>query len=286
MIKIGFIDKYMNNWHSDHYPEYLRAAAKLYGIDAQLYAAWAETDHPDGGMTTGQWCSWQGVKRASSCEELIDAVDVIMVMCADNCLPHEELAHMALACGKPVYCDKTFAPDLASARRMFDRAEKYGTPMFTCSAQRYCMELLGYLDLRKAPTVYCATTGPGDMVNYSIHQFEMLQHIMGYGASRCKGYTVAGSRHLIYEYKDGRMATFTQSTNMPFTLNVSEKEGHGRNIEVCDYYMNFLYTLLEFFVTHKPPVSRKDTMEIMAMQQAGREALASPDMWVEVSQLR
>lgn len=286
MIKIGFIDKYLNNWHSDHYPEYMRVASRLYGIDARLTAAWAETDHPDGGLTTEQWCEWQGCRRAMTCEELIATADVLMVMCADNCLPHEELAQQALASGKPLYCDKTFAPDLAAAVRMFDRAEKYGTPMFTCSAQRYCMELLGYLDSRRADTLFCSTTGPGDMINYSIHQFEMIQHVMGEGALRCKGFTAAASRHLVFEYADGRMATFTQSPKAPFTLAVSEGGDSGRGIEVGDYYMNFMHTLLKFFAEGKPPVPRRDTLEIMAMQQAGREALASPDTWVGVPQMR
>lgn len=286
MIRIGFVDKYLNNWHSDHYPEYMRLAAKLYGSDAQLTAAWAECDHPEGGLTTDQWCQWQGVRRAMTCEELIDTVDAIMVMCADNCLPHEELAQSALASGKPVYCDKTFAPSLAAAARMSDRAAAYATPVFTCSAQRYCMELLGYLDSRKTETVFCATNGPGDMVNYSIHQFEMIQHVMGSGALRCKAFSAAASRHIVYEYGGGRLATFTQSPKAQFTMNVSEGPDSGRSIEVSDYYMNFMHALLDFFATGKPPVSRRDTLEIMAMQQAGREALAAPDTWVEVPRPR
>lgn len=282
MIRVGFVDKYLHNWHSDHYPEYLQLASRLYGIDAKVTAAWAEQDHPQGGLTTDQWCQWQGIDWAGSYQDLIDSVDAIMVICADDCLPHEELAQLALRSGKPVYCDKTFAPSYEAAGRMFRLAGEHGTPLITCSAQRYCMELLGYLDSRRSGTHFCATTGPGDMVNYSIHQFEMIQHIMGVGAARCKAFASKGSRHIVYEYSDGRLATFTQSPKALFTLLVSDGQDTGRSITVSDYYMNFMNLLLKFFVDGKPPVAAADTMEIMGMQQAGRLALLQTDTWVEL----
>ena len=282
MLRIGFVDRYLNNWHSDHYPEYLKVAARLYGVDAALAAAWAECDHPGGGLTTDAWCAWQNVERADSCDALVDSVDAIMVMCADDCLPHEELARTALGSGKPVYCDKTFAPTLEAAHRMFDRAAAFHTPLFTCSAQRYCMELLGYLNGRHARTTRCGTTGPGDFINYSIHQFEMIQHVMGVGATRCKAFAAPGLRHLVYEYADGRLATFAQSPKAAFTLTVSEGEDRGRSITASDYYMNFMHVLLAFFQDSRPPVTREDTLEIMAMQQARRAALAAPDQWFGV----
>ena len=120
MLRIGFVDKYLDNWHTNHYPDYLRLASRLYGIGADVVAAWAEGDHPQGGLTTDEWCRRYRTERAASYEELITGVDGILVLCADDCLPHEALAQQALAGGKPIYCDKTFAPDLAAATRMFD----------------------------------------------------------------------------------------------------------------------------------------------------------------------
>lgn len=282
MLRVGFVDKYLNNWHSDHYPDYLRLAAELYGFDIGLTAAWAEQDPPDGGLTTGQWCEWKGIKRAASYEELIDSVDAIMVMCADDCLPHEKLAARALASGKPVYCDKTFAPDLETAIRMFDRAEEHHTPLFTCSAQRYCMELLSHLQRCKEPASFCSTWGPGDMLNYSIHQFEMIQHVMGNGAKRCKAFSTDHTRHVVYEYEGGRLATFTQFPKYLFKMMVTDADGNGEEITVSDYYMNFFHTLCRFFMDKQPPVKRQDTLEIMAMQQAARKALVQNGTWIDV----
>jgi hypothetical protein len=284
MIKIGFVDRYLDNWHTNHYPEYIELAAELYGINARVTHVYAEMDTPDEyGLTTKDWCERYNCISCGSYEELIESVDAIMVMCADDCLPHEKLAQKALMSGKPVYCDKTFVPDTAAADRMFDLANQYHTPVFTCSAQRFCMELLSYKRMEPYLPDFCATTGPGDMVNYSIHQYEMLQMIMGNGAKRCQAFLAGGIAHILYQYDNGRMCTFTQGNKLPFRLVASTKSEGVKEIEVSDYYMNFMHRLLHFFQDKEVPVTREDTMEIMAMQQAGRKALEHPGVWMEIN---
>ncbi|HBJ95698.1 MAG TPA: oxidoreductase, partial [Lentisphaeria bacterium] len=44
---------------------------------------------------------------------------------------HEELAHAVLASGKPVFIDKPFAPDGEAAERLFARADRFRTPLFS-----------------------------------------------------------------------------------------------------------------------------------------------------------
>jgi hypothetical protein len=284
MIKIGFVDCYLDNWHTNHYPEYIQLAAELYGIDAKVTHAYAERNHPDEvyGLTTKAWCEHYDCISCETYEELITSVDAIMVMCADDCLPHEGLAQKALKSGKPVYCDKTFAPTLEAATRMFDLAEEFKTPLFTCSAQRFCMELLSFQRQELETVQYCASTGPGDMVNYSIHQYEMLQKIMGIGAKRCQAFLAGETTHIVYQYEDGRMCSFTQGKKLPFHLFASTKEEGIKEIAVTDYYMNFINFLLHFFEDKKVPVTRAETLEIMAMQQAGRQAIQTPGEWILV----
>jgi len=47
--------------------------------------------------------------------------------------------------------------------------------------------------------------------------------------------------------------------------------------------MNFMNKLLHFFQDKKVPVTREDTMEIMAMQQAGRKAMEHPGIWMDIN---
>lgn len=281
MIRIGMIDRWLDNWHTNHYPDYLRLAAQVFGFDMDVTDVWAEVDAPNGGLSTESWCRLKNVRPAGSEEELLERVDAVMVMCADDCLPHERLAQKALACGKPVYCDKTFAPTLEAAVRMFNRAEQHNTPMFTCSAQRYCIELRNFVRLYGRKAEHCSTTGPGDVVNYSIHQFEMLEQVMGTGAVRCQAESTENISKIVYEYDDGRRASFSQGQNIPFTMMAS-KGNICEEIAVTDYYTGFMHILCKFFTDKKMPVSREDTLEIMAMQQAGRQALLSPGQWIPV----
>lgn len=284
VIKIGFVDRYLDNWHANHYPEYIKMAADEYGIEAAVTYAYAQMNHPDEwGLTTEAWCKHYECTMCHTYEELIAKSDVIMVMCADDCLPHEELAWQALSSGKPVYCDKTFAPDEATARRMFDQAKKHNTPIFSCSAQRFCKELIDYKEHMTGNVDYCASMGPGDMVNYSIHQYEMLQCLMGIGAKRCRANVSGMTKHILYEYEDGRICTFTQGNKLPFYLVAGTEVEGIRQIAVKNYYGNFMKALLEFFQDGKVPVEREDTLEIMRMQEAGRKAIKYPDIWVALS---
>ncbi len=53
MLKIGFADYYLNNWHADHYPGFLRDVINRYGYDARVTHAFGIHDAPpEGGLPT------------------------------------------------------------------------------------------------------------------------------------------------------------------------------------------------------------------------------------------
>ncbi len=283
MLKIGMVDFYLDNWHANHYPAYIREAAERYGFDADICYAYAEQNSPlEWGLTTAGWCEMQGIEPCGSYEELLEKADAIMVMGADDCRDHERLASKALQGGKPVYCDKTFAPNVEAAERMFALAAESGTPVFSCSAQRFCPQLQAFLAEQKEKVNFGATTGPGDMVNYSVHQIEMLQAVMGIGAKRCQAFVKEDTRHILYEYEDDRMATFTQAAGLPFHLFAGNHSSGVRELAVGDYYMPFMEAMLQFFTDQIPPVKPEETLEIMRMQQAARQAIEMHGVWVEV----
>jgi len=291
MIKIGLIDLYLDNWHTNYYPGFLRDAARETGIDADLVYVYAETDAP-GGMTNREWCEKTGgVTLLPTYDDIIRESDVLMFMCADDVFPHEKLARKALMSGKRLYCDKTFAPDVASARRMFRIAKEFGTEVFTSSAMRFCPDLTKYIKDAAAAgkqASFAASTGPGEIRNYSVHQLEMVQRVMGRGAADCMAFVSHDSKTVVYRYPGGRRATMVQSPNAFFSLVVSDDYAHwdtpnrptNRGIEPTDYYNPFMRELLAFFAGGEKPVQPEDTMEIMAMQEGARAAVASPEVWI------
>ena len=79
MMKIGFWDEYLDNWHANYYPEFLRQAIAEYGFDAAVTDAFAYTDAP-GGITTEDWCLERNIHRHTDPAAFLDAVDAIMVI--------------------------------------------------------------------------------------------------------------------------------------------------------------------------------------------------------------
>ena len=290
MFSIGIVDLYGDNWHTNYYPTFLKAAALECGIDAMVKYAYFAQNAPSG-EAPKQWCEKIGeVELCDSYEQLIERSDAIMVMCADDVYPHEELAHKALCSGKPVFCDKTFAPDLAAAQRMFALAKEHDTPLFSTSAQRYCPDLTAYCEAKTKPTKFAATTGPGDIINYSVHQLEMLEAVMGPGAKDVIAFPVNSSVTAVIRYGEDRYATFVQSPNSMFSMTASDDKADwysdnkktNRNITIGEFYIPFMKKLVKFFLTRVPPIEAADTLEVVAIQQAIREAKKTPGVYVPV----
>ena len=53
MMKIGFIDYYLDEWHANNYPAMIDRAS---GGDMKVTYAYGMIDSPIGGMTTDAWC--------------------------------------------------------------------------------------------------------------------------------------------------------------------------------------------------------------------------------------
>ena len=123
MLKIGFWDAYLDNWHANYYPGFLRQVIAQYGYDAAVTDAFAYRDTP-GGKTTAEWCAEHEVRHHTDPMAFLEAVDAIMVIGADDARLHNEIAVLPLQSGKPTFVDKTFAPDTASGKRISERASK------------------------------------------------------------------------------------------------------------------------------------------------------------------
>ena len=161
-MKIGFIDYYLDEWHANNYPNWIREASDG---EMEVSLAYGMIDSPIGGRTNAQWCADMGIAQAATIAEVVEQCDGIIVLSPDNCEMHEELSQLPLKSGKPTYIDKTFAPDYPTAKRIFDLAEANGTPCYSTSALRYADE---YANAGPADAI--ASWGPNGFETYSIHQ--------------------------------------------------------------------------------------------------------------------
>ncbi|WP_168120091.1 Gfo/Idh/MocA family oxidoreductase [Paenibacillus sp. HB172176] len=283
MKKIGFIDYFLDEWHANNYPAWLEERAKLLGLDWELAYAWAEIDKPDG-LSTDDWCAKHNVQRLDSLEELVELSHAIVILSPDHPEHHERLAQLALQSGKPVYMDKTFAPEVAAAKRIFQQAEAGGTPLFSSSALRFAKEIQEQAGKLNAEEIsYLAVSGPGRFANYAVHQFEMIVTLMGTGARRLKSLSNDQGRQIIVEFDGERQASYLQLSSAPFQAILQQKDGQGGYIPQCsDMFEGLMEAMLRFFETREVPVPPAETLAVMALIEAGGVALSRRDEWIEL----
>lgn len=283
MKTIGFIDYYINEWHADNYPNFIKQSS--YANKFQIKLAWEETSVP-GRKNIDQWCAEMGIAKANSIEQVIDECDCIVVLSPDNPERHEDLTDLPLKSGKPVYVDKTFATSLASAKRMVEKARAHNTPMMTSSALRYDSKVDEAVKTIGSEQVkFMSLRGPGSWDNYSIHQVEPLSKIMGTGAKRIMQCGNADNKLVVMDYGDGRRAVINQMPNCPFQFDVQYgTDGIVVVNSMEDFFPRFIEAMCAFFETGKSSAPLEETLEVAAILEGGTEALKHPDEWVAIPQ--
>ncbi len=274
MKKLGFIDLFIDEWHANNYPAWIKAARR--GGEFELAYAWEKA--PKNGRPLEKWCADFGVTPLKSIEEVVEKSDAIFVLAPSNPEVHRELANLPLMSGKPVYVDKPFAPSKADAEAMFALAESHKTPLMASSALRFATELNPF---RGTPgAVYMETSGGGSSFwEYSIHQLEMIVSVLGTGATRIMQCGAGGVEHMVIEYKDDRRAAVTYAPDAPFMMKINQN-GKTTVIPQCsDFFPVLLSEILDFFATGKSPVPAAQTIEISALVAAGVKALQEKNVW-------
>ncbi|MBE6608242.1 MAG: hypothetical protein E7633_06785 [Ruminococcaceae bacterium] len=278
MIKIGFIDYYLDEWHANNYPEMIKKASN--GEIAVAYC-WAEIDSPHGGLTSKAWSEKHGIALCESEDELIEKSDVLCVLAPDNPETHERLCQKALKSGKITYVDKTFAPDKETAARILAVAEESGTPVITSSALRYADE---YQNINKNGLISAVSMSGGVPEIYMIHQIEPLVMLLGTDVKRVCNFGTEKFPVFALEYASGARTTMVCSTgDYPFRMTLNYENGRHEIIDVkSDFFGNFIKNLIEFYKTGEILVPHDQTLAVMAIREACIVALCKPDVWVEV----
>ncbi|MDR0494653.1 MAG: hypothetical protein LBG95_03375 [Treponema sp.] len=281
MKTIGFIDYHLDEWHGNHLPEWIeKHPANTAGW--RVAFAWGEKKSPEG-VTSREWCDKNKAALCASIEEVCEKSDALVILSPNNPEKHLEHAQKALPYKKRTYVDKTFAPGLRQARAIFDLAAQYKTPLCSSSALRFASEIAECRG--KAKSVFTTGGGPSYDI-YAIHQFEMIVKVMGTGAEKIMALNDGLNITLAAAYQDGRKAVFNQlvNANVPFAVGMETKGAKAveyRPIE-SDFFANFTGALLGFFDGGKAFADKKETLEVIALIEAGKKALAQCGRWVKV----
>lgn len=283
MKKIGFIDYYIDEWHANNYPNWIRESK--YKDEFEVSYAY-EMICPEGKTNIDKWCENFGVEKCDSIEEVVEKSDCIVVLSPDNPEMHEKLSQIPLKSGKPTYIDKTFATSYKEAKRIIDLAKENNTPMYSSSALRFADEILNIDSnvFNRENIDFVSVRGPGVVEIYLIHQIEPLVKLMGVGAESVMNIGTENTPAFSIKYKDGRKAMVNHITASPFSFALQNKDGQTGLVvnEMTNHFPNFIDAMLEFFKTEKSKVPFEEILECMALIECCNKALKTPYEWVYI----
>ncbi|WP_168119532.1 Gfo/Idh/MocA family oxidoreductase [Paenibacillus sp. HB172176] len=279
MKKIGFIDYYLDEFHANKYPGWIKQAS-----GGRMEVAYAYgLDNIEGKMSNEAWSKANAIPLLNSIEEVVERSDYIIVLSPDHPEYHGMLSEAPLKSGKPVFIDKTFAKDREAARRMFRLAEHYGTPMYSTSALRFASELASSSS-NKETIEAIRSWGPGAYSNYSIHQFEPIVALMGSEPRRIMSVGTENAPALLVDFGGGRQAYMHLiGGDCPFLTAIQYASGaaHVAKVE-SNFFALFIENLIRFFETGIPPVTSSETMAVITLIEFGAKAMETPFEWIEL----
>ena len=279
MYKIGFIDYYLDTYHSKHFPEWIQSSR--YNKEFEIACAFAEVDK-EGGLKNREYAQIYHIPLANSIEEVIEKSDCILILAPDETHAHERLSNLALKSGKPVFVDKTLADNAASARRMVDLAKEYNTPIFCASSLRFSEE---YQILPKKSVKeidFVSLFGPISLEMHILHQIEILVSICGVGALRVRNIGTVRTPVVEVEYPDCR-AHLAVIGKAPYGALISYKDGTYCNIpEFTNFFQNSTDRMLEFFMDGVPKTPIEETVQVVSLHTAVLKCHHTLGEWIEI----
>ena len=266
MRKIGIVDYFIDEYHSNKYLELFKKANEELGFDFVIAYAYAEIDK-EGRRSTEQWCKDTGVTRCMSIDELCEKSDNILILAPANPETHLRYAEQVLKYGKNTYIDKTFAPDFKTAKKIFDIANSYNTKIFSTSALRYAEELEGYNNVKSL-----IVTGAGSSLEeYIIHQIEIAVSIVGTNVTDVKVFNRGRQATVLIDFSGVLVTLNYAHSECLFSVDADipgERLCKYKRMESDNYFYTLSREILKFFCSSVLPFKNEETLCVMAIRDA------------------
>lgn len=220
-----------------------------------------------------------GVRVVHDMDELLAQVDGVM-LCSNDARVHLEQAMPVIRAQKKLFIDKPFATNLEESIEIFELAEKYHTPIFTSSALRFIESIQEFDSATSGKVVGAHTFSPcgiepylADLLWYGIHGIEMLFAMMGTGCKTVQRMHTENFDLVTGMWEDGRMGTFRgfRKGDSGFGGTVFAENGII-TLGNFEGYKPLVNAMVDFFESGNPPVTREETLEIIAFIMAADES--------------
>ena len=227
---------------------------------------------------TAQLVSTWHIDFVPAIQDLCPRVDGLLLLSVDPSLRKHEF-EQAVACGKPIFVDKPFAPDLATAHALAAYARKRHVPWFSASAMRFGV----VSSLKGAKIRSVLVSGPGalradyslDLAWYGIHSIEMAYEVMGPGVQTVARLHSDNTDVLDMTWKDGRAAV-VRLVRPDASFRICVVDTAGDNVtrdNIAIDYGALVSQIVDFLRSGKPPVANAETLEIFSLMDAAQRSM-------------
>lgn len=268
--RIGFVDDELDNFHANTYLDALRGPLAERGYEV----AGATAIAAGAGQ---QWAAEKGVPYFDSIDALAAEVDCFAILAPSTPETHLGLCEQVFPHGKPTFVDKTFAPDVATAEKIFALADKHGVAVQTTSALR-TTNVQREASALDSPLVSLAQwAGGASFAEYGIHPVELAVSCLG---PEAQSVFVAGNEEhptVLVLFSGGRVATidFNANEHVPFdAVLTTAKASKPVTVEDGSLFVDAASAILDFFDAGKALVPREETMAIMKILAAAGDPAA------------
>lgn len=268
--RIGYVDYDLENFHANKYLELLQGPMADRGFE--VCACTGMIEEP-----SRAWAEKNGIPYCDAAGDMAGQVDYLMVLAPSDPEVHLELAQEALPLGKPTYIDKTFAPDLATAERIFALADEHGVPVITSSALRFADEVNAHVEkVGQENVLHMQAWGGGSSFGeYAIHPLEMVISAMGPEVTRVMRLGDGEKSQLDLLFSGGRTASvyvYTK-TRCPFQATVTtQEETTHLPIQSGTYFDNLLAHILVFYAAAEETIDRRESLMIRQILDCAESA--------------
>jgi hypothetical protein len=276
VLRIGYIDNRLDNYHAD---TYLGLARAQFADRVRIAGCWALDG--DGGRA---WAQRNSVPWYDDPGLLAREVDAWMVLAPSDPHLHPQLCAEVLPSGLPTFVDKTFAADLAAATAIYALADRRGAPIQTSSALRTTNVQRAVAEAGEAPLHVTAWGGGTSFAEYAIHPLELAVSLLGPEARRIQRCAYGSLDQLLVEFAGGRGATVNIhcAEGTPFAAGVATARGlRWLPVDTGPLFHDAFAAVIAFLASGTPQVDRRESLAIRALLDAAKDPRAR-QAWVEV----
>ena len=222
-----------------------------------------------------------GITVTRDFDEAVSDCDAIMLEINDPAF-HLEYFEKCAKLGKPIFLDKPFADSIENASKILQIAKENNVRFFTASSLRFDIDMVEGLAKVNKP-ISATVWGPvgkapagSSIIWYGVHTFEMLNRVMGPGATAVSGSADRDGYVFHVIYADGRRGIVELSRNC-WSYGTTCRDAEGKSDTICvtgrvPFYKMLLQEIVKFF-KGEMPVSLENSIEIMAMLSAAEESI-------------